>query len=751
MADRRPIRLVLTEDRDLTAVRPGPAPRKVFKDVDDSFRQSLAGDLDVIEKRFSNQLTTQNLPVVATATLEGDALAKSHRPETLFNSRTCPIIGSDAIGSLRLSVTSDGLRSLRRQVLQGKTQAIEADLSTLIEIRPFEPSIAPLIDTKLNNPEKRGRPFKLKIFNHHDGAKNDRITRSLAELLDRQVDLKQVTYSDEMIVYRIEQPSNEVIEKLRAFVGTQSLMPLPTFSLTAQYLPVGLTNDQSFPPPVAGEDYPVVGLIDSGTDPNDARLQAWVVTRDEADVPRSDQNNDHGSFIAGLIANGRALNGSDDFPDVQAKILDVVAVPGNSQLYEDELLTIIRRVVRQYADVKVWSLSLASDQTPCLDNQVSDFAIALDKIQEDNSVLFVNCAGNVRTAPLRTWPTVPTSEDDRIVAPADSVRALTVGSIAHKSNNRTLSRPGEPSPFSRRGPGVAFMPKPEVCHYGGNCDSSFNYAQTGVVSTTGNGALVESIGTSFSTPLIATLASGAMSATQGDALSINMTKALIVHSAALRSRKTKAAELRYKGFGVPGSLRELLECEPHRATLLFEPEIPSNRRIFSKLDFPIPDCFRTDDGKLRGGFMLTAVYDPPLSEEGGYDYCRANVEVSLGSFDPANPGEEASHSKLVSFHPKDYSQLGERHLIEQGFKWSPVKVFQDEFRGRAADQVRLRVQLYMRDRNFDAITQSVAIIATLYDPGKTLPVYDQTIQVLQATGWQTIPIELRQEIRERIQ
>lgn len=524
MADRRPVRLVLTEDRDLTAVRPGPAPRKVFKDVDDSFRQSLAGDLDVIEKRFSSQLTTQNLPVVATATLEGDALAKSHRPETLFNSMTCPIIGSDAIGSLRLSVTSDGLRSLRRQVLQGKTQAIEADLSTLIEIRPFEPSIAPLIDTKLNNPEKRGRPFKLKIFNHHDGAKNDRITRSLAELLDRQVELKQVTYSDEMI-----------------------------------------------------------------------------------------------------------------------------------------------------------------------------------------------------------------------------------GSVAHKSNNRTLSRPGEPSPFSRRGPGVAFMPKPEVCHYGGNCDSSFNYAQTGVVSTTGNGALVESIGTSFSTPLIATLASGAMSATQGDALSINMTKALIVHSAALRSRKTKAAELRYKGFGVPGSLRELLECEPHRATLLFEPEIPSNRRIFSKLDFPIPDCFRTDDGKLRGGFMLTAVYDPPLSEEGGYDYCRANVEVSLGSFDPANPGEEASHSKLVSFHPKDYSQLGERHLIEQGFKWSPVKVFQDEFRGRAADQVRLRVQLYMRDRNFDAITQSVAIIATLYDPGKTLPVYDQTVQVLQATGWQTIPIELRQEIRERIQ
>lgn len=436
---------------------------------------------------------------------------------------------------------------------------------------------------------------------------------------------------------------------------------------------------------------------------------------------------------------------------MQAKIVDIVAVPGSSPLYEDDLLKTIRRAVTENPDVKVWSLSLASDQSPCNDNKVSDFAIALDKIQEEKEVLFINCAGNVRTAPLRTWPTVPASEVDRIVAPADSVRALTVGSIAHKGNNRTLARPGEPSPFSRRGPGVAFMPKPEVCHYGGNCDASFNYAQTGVVSTIGGGQMVESIGTSFSTPLVATLASGALSATSGEPLSINMTKALIVHSAALRSRKTKAAELRYKGFGVPGSLRELLECEPHRATLLFEPEIPSDRRIFSKLDFPIPDCFRTEEGKLRGGFMLTAVYDPPLTDDGGYDYCRANVEVSLGSFDSRDPNDDPSHNKIVPIHPKDYSALGEKNLIEHGFKWSPVKVFQHEFREKAAERIRLYVRLYLRDKNYDAITQNVAIIATLYDPSKSLPVYDQTIQALQATGWQTMPIEIRQDVRTRIQ
>jgi serine protease AprX len=750
MADRRPIRLVLTEDRDLSSVPPAPVTRKVFKEVDTAFRQGLANDLDVIERRFEKQLKAQNLPVVATATLEGEALAKSHRPETLFNSQTCPIIGSDAIGSLRLSITENGLHRLRHQVLKGSSKNIEADLSTLIEIRPFELELTREFELAKANGTKKGRPLKLKIFNHNDSFKNDRLTRALFDLLQNETELEQLAYSSEMIIYRINEPTQQVIEKLRGFVGTQSLMPLPAFSLTAQYLPVGVTNDQSFPLPVPGENYPTVGLIDSGTDPNDPRLQAWVLNRDETDVPRSDQNNNHGSFIAGLIANGKALNGSDEFPDVQAKVVDIVAMPANSSLYEDELLRIIRRVVCQYPDVKVWSLSLASDQTPCVDTQVSDFAIALDKIQEQYGILFINCAGNVRVAPLRTWPAVPASEVDRIVAPADSVRALTVGSVAHKANNRTLAKPGEPSPFSRRGPGVAFMPKPEVCHYGGNCDASFNYAQTGVISTTGSGSMVESIGTSFSTPLVATIAASTLSATSGSALSINMTKALIVHSAALRSHKTTAAELRYKGFGVPGSLRELFECEPHRATLLFEPEIPSNRRIFSKLDFPIPDCFRTDKGKLRGGFLLTAVYDPPLSEEGGYDYCRANVEISLGSFDAKEPDEDPSHSKLVSLHPKDYSKLGERHLIEQGFKWSPVKVFHDEFRGRAADRIRLRVQLFLRDKNFEAITQNVAIIATLYDPGKLLPVYDQTIQVLQTTGWQTVPLELRSDVRNRL-
>jgi subtilisin family serine protease len=55
-------------------------------------------------------------------------------------------------------------------------------------------------------------------------------------------------------------------------------------------------------------NYPLVGVIDSGTDPNNMLLRPWVAIRDEDDVPAVDQDNNHGSFVAGLIANGRTLN-----------------------------------------------------------------------------------------------------------------------------------------------------------------------------------------------------------------------------------------------------------------------------------------------------------------------------------------------------------------------------------------------------------------------------------------------------------
>lgn len=48
-------------------------------------------------------------------------------------------------------------------------------------------------------------------------------------------------------------------------------------------------------------------------------------------------------------------------------------------------------------------------------------------------------------------------ERDRIISLADSVRAITVGSIALYETVDSIVKTNEPSPFSRRGPGANYI------------------------------------------------------------------------------------------------------------------------------------------------------------------------------------------------------------------------------------------------------------------------------------------------------
>ena len=749
---RRPIKLVFTEDRDMSAVTGGGGPPREFKDVDEQFRKKLTDNLFNIQSVFSNELEKQRLPVVARAVLENEALAKSYRPDSIFSANTCPIIGMDKLGTLLISVTHEGLGRLIDKIQSGTTQQQTADISTIVEITPYTEDFKHR--DEIDTYESGEHTLKIRVFNHDDSELNDKINGAFNRLIkdtNERIKVKQVSYASGVLVYKISGLSASEVKKFAKFVGTQSVGVFPQFALSTQYNHVDDLSDASFPPPESEADYPIVGIIDSGTDPGNDKLQAWVEARDEEDVPANDQDNRHGSFVAGLIANGKALNhDAAGFPDCQAKIVDVVAIPKNSPIDEDDLLGTIRRVVKKFPNVQVWNLSISAVTQTCQDNSVSEFAMALDELQSENEILFVNCAGNLSHGSPRPWPAVPASEYDRIYSPGDSARSLTVGSIAHISNNASVVKEGEPSPFSRRGPGASFMPKPEVCHFGGNCDHNFGYAQTGVLSVGSGASRSEAIGTSFSTPLITTTVGSLLHASDEE-LTINMAKALVIHSAALDSGKsTTAANLKYRGFGKPGKVKDLLECESWRATLLFEPEIPVDRRIFSKLDFPVPDCFRTESGGIKGGFLLTAVYDPPLSSTGGFDYCQANVEVSLGSFDSKDPNSDPVHSRIVPVQPKDYSKLGERNMVRHGFKWSPVKVFQHEFREKAVDRVRLFVRLYLRSNEVGIETQNVAIVASMYDPKRELPVYDQTVQKLQTGGWQTSNVQLRAGVRQRL-
>src|SRR5690606_32919824 len=187
--------------------------------------------------------------------------------------------------------------------------------------------------------------------------------------------------------------------------------------------------------------------------------------QDYAPQPPDNSDYHHGTFIAGLLAGCRSLNpGINPLPTAPCRVLSVRVFSEYEALGIEDLLARIKETVSNHPDVKVWNLSLGVD-TPCIGPEFSPFACELDEIALRHRVLFVIAAGNYRSPlPLRCWPASAWHTDDRDVIgpPADSVLALSVGSIAHAHSDCSAVKTLEPAAYSRRGPAPGLLPKPEV-------------------------------------------------------------------------------------------------------------------------------------------------------------------------------------------------------------------------------------------------------------------------------------------------
>jgi hypothetical protein len=129
----------------------------------------------------------------------------------------------------------------------------------------------------------------------------------------------------------------------------------------------------------------------------------------------------------------------------------------------------------------------------CRTRYMSSWAAEIDQLCNERDVLIVQSAGNLPidgAAPFvgirehlaagRDYPAYLSESSVRIANPGQSLQALTVGSVAYDATEagawRSFAiRPDGPSAFSRTGPGIWNVIKPEVVAYGGDA-----------VRTTGN-------------------------------------------------------------------------------------------------------------------------------------------------------------------------------------------------------------------------------------------------------------------------
>lgn len=738
----------------------GGGPKEVVP-VTPELRRELSGMVTRTIARLAPTLREwEELPAVVTLKLRPKALAKSHRPTVLLERVGMLPIGARHLGELLLPAKEASLLNLDRIIQENTAKQIKANISTIDGLAPYTSDDVLGINAD-NRPFRNelaawvraGKPFLLEAFAFADLQTNRTMWERLEQLLgERNVSRPYPNLNDNQRGFLfLHCPRVEDVLLLAEFPGIRTLSMAPEFG-TIDIIPqgfpdLGRATAAHLPPPPANADLPTVGVIDSGIALNDLLLSPWLDGTNTYVLP-PETDHHHGTFVSGMIAGARPLNGnSADFPPCSARIHSVAAM-GNGLTSTGELLLRIREAVTARPDIKVWNCSLGSP-TPGDEHSFGYFAEQLDQLADQQQVLFVVSAGNYNTTPLRPWP-VPAGfggGNDRISQPAESTRALTVGSIAHLPN---LVAPGDPSPFSRRGPGPAKIPKPEVVHRGGNSSPLGAFAGSGVKSIIPGGRLSESIGTSFSTPLVSAIAANTWhELTNRPSVRPETVKALIIHAAALDSPHRTAGERHYFGFGVPDAPLNTLFCDSDTFTLIFEAEL-FDGIIWAKTPFPVPACMRPNPGQFRGEVVMTVVYSPPVDGRQGAEYVRANVNASFGSYDPDDDGELHHHGLVPLDSPPRHHDLYEEAQIDHGFKWSPVKVYRKRFpRGIEAETLRLKLELLRRAGEVvPDEPQRATVILSLRGLEPDLPVYNDGLAALRLTNW--VAESIAQQTRIRI-
>jgi hypothetical protein len=740
----RPVKVVMFSGNDLRPPPKAVSRPKVFDGFGPEWRSRLLSDLEIAERELKQVFSSTKIPGVVRVSMRQDAIAKSYRPTDLF--KKTPIIGGEDHGQLLISVREAGLNHLKNLVAKGETEKLKSNISAIERFKPYIPNdrISPEAFNEIWSDPNSIQRMKVCLFNYQ--LEDTRLAkREFADYLSKnQIPCELIDYGvDGLHLFAID-CNAAMAEQLRGFVAVQSIQPFRRFTVLTSSVPYA-PQAPPLPPPNDEIDYPVIGLIDTGISTAVQDLQSWVIERDASNVPEKDQDNQHGTFIGGLIVNARGLNDNDPrFPDAQAKILDVVAIPqSGTQLYEHDLIQIIGDALAKHSGKAfVWNLSFNTHGEECRYEAFSHFAMALDAMQRRYRVLFVISAGNTTT--LHPWP--DTGQRERILPPADSILALTVGSVAHKDTDLTLSKSGQPSPFTRMGSGPACIPKPEVAHYGGNCDADGSIFDAGIKSI-GLRGMVQGIGTSYAAPLVSLVTAGVHHALEDDNRLV-LSKALVIHSAALRSfiadenNEQMNMFMPYIGFGIPNDVDTILNCEPWQATMIFQPEFKPLLRRYEKAQFPMPDCLRTESGAVRCGVVMTTVYEPHLAPNFGADYSRVEVYSALGTVN-----KKGGFTGQLAMDKVDYETM----RIKHGFKWAPVSVQRRKItRGISGVDWELQMRATSRDGSELHHPQKAICIVTIYDLNRNNPnVYNEVIQTMNRNGWPHQDIQVVPRFRIR--
>lgn len=432
--------------------------------------------------------------------------------------------------------------------------------------------------------------------------------------------------------------------------------------------------------PIAPDaDAPAVCVIDSGIQEGHLLLQpaidqtsshCFLPGKTPTDVGDYVAGGGHGTRVAGAVLYGEevAKAGTPKLPFwiQNARVLDDNNRMPDEVFPAEAMRTAVERYHLGPRTTRIFNHSINA-YGYCRLRYMSSWAAEIDALSNQHDVLVVQSAGNIRpTGPMpypgvkdhlaagRTYPEYLYEPAARVANPGQSLQALTVGSIAYDvfeaGNWRSFAtEPDFPSAFSRSGPGIWNVIKPEVVEYGGDFIRTNNQptdVQGGggipaacpeLVRSTmfppGPAADRDATGTSFATPKVARIAAQLQRLLPAEPTLLY--RALLVQSAqwpawaegvlsqlrapngqltpAMRQQLLDDASqiIRCIGFGIPDETRATVNTD-HRTTFITSSETPIHAGECHIYQVPIPAALRqqADEYDIRIDVTLSYVAQP---------------------------------------------------------------------------------------------------------------------------------------------
>lgn len=563
--------------------------------------------------------------------------------------------------------------------------------------------------------------FEVEMARKHD-------KESIITLFDIGVDVKSVFNKigidilssrilDNRTVYLDENQMNLLYEKAPYLVAmaTENLSDLSPDDFIEEYE----SDITSIPNP--GIE-PTIGVIDTLFDKR-VYFSKWVEYHDMVDdnIPKGQNDYRHGTAVSSIIVDGPKMNPWLDDGCGRFKVRHF-GVAAGAQFSSFTIIKLIKTIIESNKDIKVWNISLGSNQE-INDNFISAEAAVLDQIQHENDVIFVVAGTN------------KSREDvNKIGSPADSINSMVVNAV---------TKSGLSTKYSRKGLALSFFAKPDVSYYGG---SEEQYIQ--VCEPLGATFVA---GTSFAAPWIARKLAYLI-----DVLGLNreIAKALIIDAARGWNDAPTPEEVALYGHGiVPIKITDIIQTPEDEIRFLVT-DVSEKWNTYN-YHFPIPLKADTYPYYARA----TMCYFPLCDRAQGVDYTNTELNLHFGRIQDDGKLNEINDDKQnLDDIGESRSYILEGDARERFRKWDNVKYIAEKVKDRRVPKKSYRnknwgmeIKTNNRLDPEDGVGLRFGVVVTIKEMYGINRI-DEFIKNCNLNGWlvNAIDIQNRIEIHEKI-